>query len=171
MNTHLHHGRHHCRHDCRHHGRRPRGQRGATLIVTLIVLVLITLIGVSSLRSTTMEEKMAGNSRDRDKAFQAAEAVTRYCLDKIANDTYTLTKLTPRTVTEGKQHWELPATWADNSKADVLNTATWTSAGLAESPRCIVELLGTGGSYRVTGRAVGGQKETIVMLQATYSIE
>ena len=158
-----------------HRAQRPASagrQRGATLIVTLIVLVLITLIGVSSIRSTTMEEKMAGNSRDRDKAFQAAESVVRSCLGMLVDDSYPLTKrLAPVPVASGKQHWELPATWTDDTKTQTLDIKV--DAGLADNPRCIVELLGASGvgSYRVTGRAVGGLKESVVMLQATYSIE
>ncbi len=50
---------------------------GAELIVALIMLLLITIVGVSAMQTTTMEEKMAGNLRDRHIAFQAAEAALR----------------------------------------------------------------------------------------------
>lgn len=49
-------------------------QSGAVLIVSLIILLLMTLIGVTSLRTTTLEERMAGNMRDHMLAFEAAEA-------------------------------------------------------------------------------------------------
>ena len=52
-------------------------QRGAALIIGLIFLVLLTLIGVTAMQSTTMEEKMAGNMRERDRAFQGAESALR----------------------------------------------------------------------------------------------
>ena len=45
-------------------------ERGATLVVLLITLLVITLVGVSLLRATTVDEKMAGNYRDRDRAFR-----------------------------------------------------------------------------------------------------
>lgn len=52
-------------------------QEGAILIVGLIVLLLMTLLGLSVMSGNAMEEKMAGNDRDRQIAFQAAEAALR----------------------------------------------------------------------------------------------
>ncbi len=49
-------------------------QSGVALFIALVVLLIITLVGVSSLQSTRIEERMAANSLDRDTAFQAAEA-------------------------------------------------------------------------------------------------
>jgi type IV pilus assembly protein PilX len=54
-----------------------RQQRGATLIVGLIFLVALTLLGVIAMKSTLLQERMAGGSRDHSLAFQAAEAVLR----------------------------------------------------------------------------------------------
>lgn len=52
-------------------------QRGAALIISLILLVLITMVGVASLRNVVLEEKMASNFYDRSLAFQSAEAGLR----------------------------------------------------------------------------------------------
>ncbi len=52
----------------------PLTQRGAILVVSLIMLLLLTIIGLAGMRTTSLEEKMAGNSRDRALAFQSAEA-------------------------------------------------------------------------------------------------
>lgn len=49
------------------------------------MLLLLTIIGVSALQTTTLEEKMAGNMRDRVIAFQAAEAALRDAEADIAN--------------------------------------------------------------------------------------
>jgi type IV pilus assembly protein PilX len=51
--------------------------RGATLVVALIMLVLIAIIGFGAMQTTTMEEKMSGNLRDKNISFQAAEAGLR----------------------------------------------------------------------------------------------
>ena len=61
-------------------GRRRAGarrQRGAVLVISLVILLLLTLVGVTGMQSTTLEERMAGNSRQRDVAFQAAETAFR----------------------------------------------------------------------------------------------
>ncbi len=55
----------------------PRRQRGAILIVALIFLVVMTLLILSSVRGTVMQERMASNLYDRSLAFQAAEAALR----------------------------------------------------------------------------------------------
>jgi len=52
-------------------------QTGAVLILSLVMLFTLTLIGVSTLNTTNLEEKMAGNTRDRHIAFQAAESAIR----------------------------------------------------------------------------------------------
>ena len=52
-------------------------ERGAVLVVSLIMLLIVTLIAVSSMQGTIMEEKMAGNTRDRNLAFQTAESSLR----------------------------------------------------------------------------------------------
>lgn len=56
---------------------RPAYQRGATLITGLIFLVVLTLIGVTAARMSSLEERMAGNLRDRSLAMQAAELALR----------------------------------------------------------------------------------------------
>ena len=55
----------------------PRRQRGVALSVVLILLVVMTLIGLASLRGTLLEEKMTSNMRDRSLAFESAEAALR----------------------------------------------------------------------------------------------
>jgi type IV pilus assembly protein PilX len=49
-------------------------QRGAALVVALILLLVLTLLGVAALRTTTLEERMAANSQERNRAFHAAES-------------------------------------------------------------------------------------------------
>lgn len=47
-------------------------QNGAVLLTALILLVMLTLLGLSSMSSTTMEERMASNTQLINRAFQAA---------------------------------------------------------------------------------------------------
>lgn len=52
-------------------------EQGAALIVALLLLLIMTILGLSSIRTTVMEEKMTAASYDRSLAFQAAEAALR----------------------------------------------------------------------------------------------
>jgi len=66
------------------HRRWPARQRGAALIVGLVLLVVITLVGIGAMQSTTLQEKMAGNLRDSNLSFQASEAALRNCENILA---------------------------------------------------------------------------------------
>jgi type IV pilus assembly protein PilX len=60
---------------CKHS---PQGrQGGAALILALIFLLLMTLLSTSAVRTSTMQERMAGNMRDWNLGFQGAEASLR----------------------------------------------------------------------------------------------
>ena len=77
-------------------------QGGAALITALVMLVILTLLGLSSMTTTTMEERMAANSQELNRAFQAASSGLELVfsdeeafntantkdLDGTANDTY-----------------------------------------------------------------------------------
>jgi len=52
-------------------------QSGAALITGLIFLVVLTMIGITAARMSTLEERMSGNMRDRSIAMQAAELTLR----------------------------------------------------------------------------------------------
>jgi type IV pilus assembly protein PilX len=60
-------------------------QKGAVLIVSLVMLIIMTLLGISGMNNTVMQERMAGNQRNSTLAFQAAEAALRAA--EIAIDT------------------------------------------------------------------------------------
>lgn len=52
----------------------PNKQKGAALIISLIILVVMTMIGVASMGTSLMQEKMASNSQNKNITFQAAES-------------------------------------------------------------------------------------------------
>jgi Tfp pilus assembly protein PilX len=54
-----------------------KSQSGAVLIISLIILLALTIIGITSSNVTSLEEKMAANIKDINLAFQAAESTLR----------------------------------------------------------------------------------------------
>jgi type IV pilus assembly protein PilX len=52
-------------------------QRGATLIIALLLLVMIAMYGIPAAMNSMQNERMTGNSRNRDLAFQATEHAIR----------------------------------------------------------------------------------------------
>lgn len=58
-------------------------QNGATLVIALLMLLVLTVLGLASMKMTRLEERMAGNSRDVNLAFQGAEAGLRDAEERI----------------------------------------------------------------------------------------
>jgi len=52
----------------------PSTQHGATLVIGLILLLIMTLLGITGLSSSTVDLAMAGNSQNAQSSFQAAES-------------------------------------------------------------------------------------------------
>lgn len=51
-----------------------KASQGSVLILSLVLLLVLTVVGVSTMSNMGMNEQMASNYRDHDLAFQAAEA-------------------------------------------------------------------------------------------------
>ena len=52
-------------------------ERGAALIITLLILLVMTLLGITAITTSSLEEKMAGNMRDQYMAQQAGDSIIR----------------------------------------------------------------------------------------------
>jgi type IV pilus assembly protein PilX len=62
-------------------------QRGATLLVAMVMLIVMTLLGLASIRGTAMQERMGANLYDRSIAFQAVESALREAEASISSTT------------------------------------------------------------------------------------
>lgn len=54
-----------------------RSEHGMALVISLILLLIMTMMGVTAMRGTTLQERMAGSLQDQNRAFQAAETALR----------------------------------------------------------------------------------------------
>ncbi len=68
----------------------PERQRGAVLIFALILLLVMTVLAISGVDNSTLQQRMAGNYSQSVAAFQAAEQGLRvaeeWLYDRLAND-------------------------------------------------------------------------------------
>ncbi|MCP5012169.1 MAG: hypothetical protein GY942_19500 [Aestuariibacter sp.] len=77
----------------RHLERPPvKQQQGIVLVFCLVLLLVTTLLGITAMSTTSLEETMTQNERDRHTAFQAAEAALR------EGEAYVLSQATSATV-------------------------------------------------------------------------
>ena len=68
----------------------PPAQRGMALLVSLVFLLLLTLIGLSSMQNATLQEKMAASVTLRNQSFQGAESALRVGESAVQLETYSL---------------------------------------------------------------------------------
>lgn len=52
-------------------------QEGASLVVSMIFILILAFLGLAAMRNSTLQERMANNMRDRNIALQAAELALR----------------------------------------------------------------------------------------------
>lgn len=167
-----------------------RAQRGAVLIVSLLILILLTLLGLTAIQASTVQERIVGNTRSLDLAFQAAEAALREGEDQLDNPSVPLTNGS----VAGWYRWNnspTPPTWYGPGEWDnaALSRIVYTldaddGWSVARAPEFAIEELppmpDLGGSldgaaplsedtmFRVSARGFGGNANTFVILQTTY---
>lgn len=160
----------------------PKKQKGAVLAISLIILLLMTMIGVSAMQSTTLQEKMAGNLRDANLAFQAAESGLRDAesyLFKIA----TLPSFTAScgngfclpALPSGTPQWKMKNTsnvsyWNDSTKLRNYGTGTGAAdlPNVSRQPQTMIEEIVVPSidlseptmRYRVTSQGYGAASTT-----------
>lgn len=60
-------------------------QQGGALMVALVLIFMMSIMGISSMRSATLEKRMATNSVHKSTALQAAESATELAIGNSAN--------------------------------------------------------------------------------------
>ena len=60
-----------------------KNEKGIVLIVALLMLLVLTLIGISSISTTSYENIIAGNERLAKAAFYASEAAIQLGLNQV----------------------------------------------------------------------------------------
>lgn len=169
-------------------------QKGIALFISLVLLLVLTIIGVSSVQTTSLEERMARNAHDSVLAFQAAEMALRQAeewlianppetADFSNNGTGGLWTAAPFGVTP---RWQTGGVWGAATTVEVPVSV----ANVDSQPRYMVEFLATidqtadryevGRGYpilnetinifRVTARGVGGSDTAEVFLQSSFGL-
>ncbi|MBI4755011.1 MAG: pilus assembly protein [Betaproteobacteria bacterium] len=167
---------------------RAEPQRGAALLIALVFLVILTLLGLAAMRTSGLEERMAGNLRDRSIAFQAAEAALRYAEQdiRLSGRVRGLSGF-DRECTAGLCYNGLNQpfpveVWRDADKLKrAVEYGSIDAAGrerlptVAKQPRYLIEGFikqqpGAGPTYfyRITARATGRNPNTVVHLQEVF---
>ncbi len=163
-------------------------QTGAVLAVSLILLLVVTLIAVSSMQGTMLEEKMAGNTLDRNLAFQSAESAAREAENAVEavaslgnfDGTAGLFGLT-----DAEPEATYAVTWSDSSN----HVITDSSYGAYQPPKYFIKhfttVVGAEGAlnmsgygdnkgsgdvsvFKITARGTGGNADSAEVILRTH---
>ena len=174
----------------------PHRQRGISLVVVLLFLVIMMGLGTTAIRTATIEEKLSGNERDQQIAFEAAEAALRdgerYVRQSLsASSAFSFACGNGLCIPSNTA----TAQWNNVDWSGVIPRAygsmtglgTYPDTSVSNAPRFIVELLpnmppgpgssgglrssqtfGQGTPFRITAVGWGRRQSTQVMLQSVY---
>ena len=157
-------------------------ESGVALVVGLIVLTVLTLLAVTGMSTTQMEERMAGNYRDRTLAFQAAESALRDAeafLQQANLPVFNGSQpgLINLVAGSGSTEYWTNFDWTNNSQqastslSDLNSQARYVIEELPAIPAATESqkfgALREQNVYKVTARATGGSGTAVVILQST----
>lgn len=163
----------------------PYKQQGIALVISLLLLLAITLVAVSSMQSSLLQERMSANLYDRQLSYQQVEAA-------LLEAEVILNVNDPVALIDGAGVYDLPVAgaedrWNDSSlvwlPATALNAESTTSAvylieymgdwpyppecaDVASKDKISVGCLSP--TFRITARTVSDNGRAAVMLQSLF---
>ncbi len=156
----------------RPHPRTARQQRGATLVVAMMVLVLIMMIGIAAVNTSSTQFILAGNLQFEDSAMNNAEAATA-AGENWLKANYTNAGFTTRDANATGQLYPVPASGAapvDPLAVDWSSDATSAAVTGSTSQRYFIQLLSLNNTLLGSSQAVGGRKSAVCNKVNTYLI-
>lgn len=173
----------------------PAKQKGIVLIMVLSLLLALTILGVSSMSTSTLETRMANNFQDRNTAFQAAEAALREGERLVETSNFDGTEFSNNcnnglcqcvatsctySGNNSQTFWEIDTVWNTSTRHKTYQTV---NLGLSLPAKYIIEHMGNvcpdadascitvntdPRMFRVTAIGYGTTINAKVMLQSTY---
>lgn len=151
-------------------------QTGVVLVMSLVMLTVLTLIGVTSMSSATLEMKVASNMQQHNVAFQAAQS--RLAFASSPDDSNPINYLVPiLDLTD-------PTTWVPqycNASDGCLDGADWKATAEVNYSSCAKGVgssleSGKGFSYRTfeieaTGETLTGSSRSVQVSAILYPVK
>lgn len=155
-------------------------QAGSALIVSLVMLLLLSLIGVAGMQTTIMQDRMAANLLDKELAFQAAEAALREGEESLADGvpvSFPNSNGLYRIGSDSRPDW--PEALADNGNGVI--TYNGSLPKVSSQPRYYIEQIDTipvpgcdlssycePVYYRITAVGAGGSDTATSVITTVY---
>jgi type IV pilus assembly protein PilX len=175
--------------------------RGFALFTALLLLMIITILAMSMFRAFGTQEHIAGNVREKERAFHAAESVQQFgewwllqgpnvaigaqaCAAGILNgNTPGVGQICTTTLVQNGQTVTAPATWA--SATTYLPTGMSVTPGVngtngdppyAAVPGFYIADVGAaadaqGEAYQIDSYGYGGSTATVAVVESVYEVQ
>lgn len=172
-----------------------RQQSGIALFLSLVMLLILTMLGVSSVQTTSMQERMSRNALDSNLAFQSTESALHDGEDYIEDQINSLVPFQAANAEDNGFYIQKGPTETPNwhsidwQAANGFREADTNVPGVAEQPKYILEHVrtivsdqdrlnldnigqdtGSGRTqiFRITVLGTGGTSTAQAMIQSTY---
>ncbi|MDT7515377.1 pilus assembly PilX family protein [Rhodoferax mekongensis] len=140
-----------------------KASNGFVLIVVLVMILLSALLGISTVKATSLSESYANNVRTQSLATTRAQSILRYCEDIVrdfevnAGESYpTLVGRIELTEIENEfdvsAKWRQVDSWGANSQIAIEVAHVDVSGKNQGSGKCVIQKM-KDGSYLITSRA------------------
>jgi type IV pilus assembly protein PilX len=152
-----------------------QAERGSVLIISMILMIMLTVIGLAMLSLNTTQTRIAGNSADSQIAYQTAEGALNLAAQNIQAGNYTLADFLTNTNGHYTFNPSTPRRWTTVNWTDPNAAVQCTSCGKSIKAAYIIEYLppvsikggGQKHPYRITAWATGMSGKSPVLLQGT----
>ena len=173
-----------------------RAAPGFILMAGLILLVVVTLLSMSMFRSFGLQERIAGNTRDKQRSFEAAQSALQYgewwlaqgtagtgaaCTGVVQGNTVASMRVCSSAISNP----QTMSQWSNRIEYVPPNMTVASGGGVASAtsdvnyqakPGIYISYMGLSPDglsllYQVTGLGYGGNADTVSVVQSTYRIK
>lgn len=164
-----------------------RPQSGMVLVTSLLLLIVVTLLAVGMFRSFGLDEKIAGNVREKQRALGAAETAEQYAESWLAagNGSSGIVCVAPTVAASAGQVCSNPpltptqvpytvgVTYIPTVTSAMSQSATGGQGTYYAFPTFYITYLGptaNGSIYQIDAAGYGGSVDTAAVVEATYLV-
>lgn len=126
-------------------------QRGTALIMSMVILMILTILGITAMGTASLEEKMSGNTQEATRAFQAAESGLSQAFNTAGNFDLNVSQTNNYTYDSGKS----------GSATVVTEFRQFTTPRRSATPDSMTNFENANFNQKSTGTTVVGAKSIV----------
>ncbi len=166
-------------------------QRGMVLITSLLLLIVVTILAVGMFRSFGLDEKIAGNVREKHRALNAAETAEEYaewwlasgngsnginCTALVAAATGQVCSNVMTNAASLPMPWSIGVNYSPGAPTAMNITTAGGQDTYYYTPTFYISYLGLspnglGSVYQIDAAGYAGSPDTVAVVESTYLVQ